>query len=155
MKRIVSLLGWISIALFPFGPAASAVSPADSANAAGAGKTASNLEPNPGFPLKKGMSAQEVKAHWGAPLSVEPFAAPTAKAEVWTYHYTLSDQTTQVVTSTTMQPEFRGEALGVADTPELVYGLKRTEVTQVVKLLMYDGMLVSWKKSIERNESLE
>jgi len=39
--------------------------------------------------------------------------------------------------------------------PHLVYGLKRSEVRQVVKLLLYDGMLVSWKKSIERNERLD
>jgi hypothetical protein len=35
------------------------------------------------------------------------------------------------------------------------YGLKRPEVRQVVKLLLYDGTLVSWTKSMERTERLE
>jgi hypothetical protein len=34
-------------------------------------------------------------------------------------------------------------------------GLKRLEVRQVVKLLLYPGTLVSWEKSMERNERLE
>jgi hypothetical protein len=43
----------------------------------------------------------------------------------------------------------------VQNVPHLVYGLKRSEVRLVVKLLLYDGTLVSWKKSMERNERLE
>jgi hypothetical protein len=86
---------------------------------------------------------------------VAPFPEATGKAEVWTYYYTLSDQTTEVVTSTENQLTYAGPTLGMQNLPHLAYGLKRSEVRQVVKLLLYDGILVSWKKSIERNERLE
>jgi hypothetical protein len=43
----------------------------------------------------------------------------------------------------------------MGDVPQLVYGLKHSEVKQVVKLLLYDGELVNWKKSIERKETLQ
>jgi hypothetical protein len=101
------------------------------------------------------MIAQDVKEHWGEPAIVEPFPSPDRKAEVWTYYYTISDQTTQVVTNTGMQATFRGAYLGMTVSPQLVYGQKRSEVRQVVKLLLYDDTLVSWKKSVERNERLE
>lgn len=50
---------------------------------------------------------------------------------------------------------YTGPITGMQNVPQLVYGLKRTEVTQVIKLLFYDGVLVSWKKSVDRKETLE
>ena len=101
------------------------------------------------------MIAQDVKERWGEPASVKPFPTADGKAEVWTYYYTVSDQTTQVATGTEMQSVFRGAYLGMTVAPQLVYGLKRSEVKQVVKLLLYDGMLISWKKTVERDERME
>jgi outer membrane protein assembly factor BamE (lipoprotein component of BamABCDE complex) len=155
MGKTILLLISIFAGALSFGTAANAAAPTASADVAKSEKPASVARPNPSLPLTKGMTAQDVKERWGAPASVAPFPAADGKAEVWTYYYTLSDQTTQVVTSTEMQLTYRGPVLGMENVPQLVYGLKHSEVKQVVKLLLYDGVLVSWKKSIERKESLE
>jgi len=44
---------------------------------------------------------------------------------------------------------------GMGMTPRLVYGMQRTEVKKVVKLLFYDGLLVSWKQTVEKRQSLD
>ena len=155
MKRTILILASLFIGALLVGSAANAATPAGGSDATKSGKPAPPLRPDPGLPLKKGMTAQDVKARWGDPSSVEPFPPAEGKAEVWTYYYTLSDQTTEVVTSTAMQSAFRGPVQGMGDVPQLVYGLKHSEVKQVVKLLLYDGELVNWKKSIERKETLQ
>jgi hypothetical protein len=53
------------------------------------------------------------------------------------------------------QQVYCGPVMGMQNVPQMAYGMKRAEVKQVVKLLVYDGMLVSWKKSVEREERLE
>jgi hypothetical protein len=155
VKSIFLVLVGISAGALAFGTGASAATPAGNADIAKAGKPGSIPRPNPSLPLRKGMMAQDVKERWGEPASVEPFSAADGKSVVWTYYYTVSSQTTQVVTSTENQLTYAGPAQGMQNLPHLVYGLKRSEVRQVVKLLLYDGTLVSWKKSMERNERLE
>ena len=155
MQKTILILASLFIGAILVGSAPNAAASAGGADAAKSGKPAPLLRPDPGLPLKKGMTAQDVKARWGDPSSVEPFPSAEGKAEVWTYYYTLSDQTTEVVTSTAMQSTFRGPVQGMGDVPQLVYGLKHSEVKQVVKLLLYDGELVNWKKSIERKETLQ
>jgi outer membrane protein assembly factor BamE (lipoprotein component of BamABCDE complex) len=155
VKSTILFLVGISGGAFAFGIGASAATPTGNAEVAKAEKTGSIPRPNPSLPLRKGMMAQDVKERWGEPASVEPFSAADGKSAVWTYYYTVSSQTTQVVTSTENQLTYCGPAEGVQNVPHLVYGLKRSEVRLVVKLLLYDGTLVSWKKSMERNERLE
>ena len=155
VKSSILFLAAIAAGVLSFGTAVTAATPTGSEDVAKSGKPGSIPRPNPSLPLRKGMIAQDVKERWGEPASVAPFPEATGKAEVWTYYYTLSDQTTEVVTSTENQLTYAGPTLGMQNFPHLVYGLKRSEVRQVVKLLLYDGMLVSWKKSIERNERLE
>jgi outer membrane protein assembly factor BamE (lipoprotein component of BamABCDE complex) len=155
MKRSILLLATISAGALFFGPAAMAEAPTGSADTAKSEKPASTPRPNPSLPLKKGMTAQDVKEHWGEPASVEPFRAKGEKAEIWTYYYTLSDQVTQAMTGTRMVTVYRGIGQDMGEVSEPVYGMKRTEVTQVVKLLFYDGELVSWKKAVEQKETLQ
>lgn|SRR5208283_1654442 len=155
VKSFIFFLTALSVGALAFGTGAVAATPTGGADVAKSEKPDSIPRPNPGLPLKKGMTAQDVKERWGAPASVEPFPSAGGKAEVWTYFYTLSDQTTQVVTSTENQLTYAGPTEGMQNVPHLVYGTKRSEVKQVVKLLLYDGTLISWKKSVEREERLE
>jgi hypothetical protein len=157
VKSPILFLAAISAGALSFGTAASASTPAGNANVAKTDQPGLIAHPNPSLPLRKGMIARDVKARWGEPASVTPFSSADGKAEVWTYYYTVSDQTTQVVTGTVDQMTYCGptQGMGMHNTPQLVYGLKRIEVKQVVKLLLYDGTLVSWKKAIERSERPE
>jgi outer membrane protein assembly factor BamE (lipoprotein component of BamABCDE complex) len=155
MKRTLIFLAAISVGALALATAASASTSTSGADVSKPDKPRAVQRPNPSLPLKKGMDAREVKARWGAPALVKPFPAPKGKAEVWTYYYTLSDQTTQVVTSTEDRMTYCGPTEGMRNVPQLVYGLKHIKVKQVVNLLLYDGVLVSWKKSIERSQGFE
>jgi len=137
------------------GIAASAEAPAGNADLAKSGKSGAVLHPDPRLPLKKGMMAKDVKERWGEPASVEPFSSADGKAKVWTYYYTIRDDSMLVVNGTVDQITYIGPNEGMQNRPQLTYGMQHTLVQQVVKLLLYDDMLVSWKKSIERTERHE
>ena len=140
--------------LISCGTVAWAGGPNDVADLSKSGSPAAVLSPNPSLPLRKGMLAQEVRERWGEPAATAPYPSADGKAAVWTYYYTINDQTTQVVTSTVDQMTYCGPTEGMRNRPRLVYGMKRTVVNQVVRLLLYDGTLISWKKSIERTNRL-
>jgi outer membrane protein assembly factor BamE (lipoprotein component of BamABCDE complex) len=155
VKSSILFITLLSAGALAFGTGALAATETSGAAAAKSEKSGSVPRPDPKLPLKKGMAAADIKERWGEPASLDPFPSATGKAEVWTYYYPVSSQTTQVVTKMEDRPTYLGPVEGVQNIPHMVYGLKRSEVNRVVKLLLFDGVLASWKTSLERTERLE
>jgi hypothetical protein len=103
--------------------------------------------------LQKGMTTEQVRAAWGAPVSVKPMEAPVGTAEVWIYKFSFVGEVRQVQTDeiTYTRPN---PLTGIDETiREPVYSTEQVMVDQTVELLFYDGRLTEWKQSREVNRT--
>ena len=98
--------------------------------------------------IAKGMSAEEVIRRIGKPAEIQPLKTAEGHAEVWVYHRIAGQKTVQSATSTRQipVPAASGETR-LIDEP--VFSLEQITFEESISLLMYDGKLVEWKKSVE------
>lgn len=102
--------------------------------------------------IAKGMTADEVVRRIGKPAEVRPLSSSDGHAEIWVYRRNAGQKTVQTATSTRQIPipSASGE-IRMVDEP--VFSLEQITLEESVSLLMYDGKLVEWRKSVEGKRS--
>lgn len=101
--------------------------------------------------LRKGMTADEIRAVWGAPVAVHP--GKETGETVLVYHFDVMTTQQMVAATMTEVPSVdlvTGEAQRVMQptlTPQNV------TVTQTIVLQLIDGKLVSWARKLDEKRS--
>ena len=119
--------------------------------AAGAGpvapaKTTTAVQANPLDALKKGMTAQQVRACVGVPDQINPFKSGELPSEVWVYSRVISEEARPMAVGTREVPSFN-PMTGVSGTvTEQVIGNEFIKYSEITELLMIDGRLIEWKR---------
>jgi len=103
--------------------------------------------------LKKDMTAAEVRTAWGEPDKITPMESPEGQAEVWRYVKTYGGGVRQVQTSQTSY-ERQNPITGAMETLyEPVYSTEHVLVEETIELLLFNGRLVSWKRTARTDRS--
>ena len=106
--------------------------------------------------LKKGMTAEAVRAIMGEPAEIKPMQSPVGQAETWTYHRRTSGVTQQVQVGTRATALSAiggdGQAHVTQTIEEPVFAQKVEIVDETISLLMFDGRLLEQKKSAQTRQ---
>lgn len=135
---------FISPAILVTALLAGCAAPAPSAKA-----PAASLDPSVNSrAIAKGMDGEEVIRRIGKPAEVRPLKPGDGHAEVWVYRRDAGTRTIQTATSTRQieVPNFITGGTQLVNEP--VYSTEQIKYEESISLLMYDGKLVEWKKSV-------
>ena len=107
------------------------------------------------FPeLKRGMTAEAIRATLGDPAEIRPMESKLGKAEVWVFHIERTINTTQVATSTRELPAFSLNTVDkLGTTLDMVYSLADQKAVTILSVLMINGRMLSQSSATgERTE---
>lgn len=108
---------------------------------------------NPLEALAKGMTGDEVKAAWGAPLEIRPFKDDADNARVWVYQRNLRTNQTPVAATLQEVPFYDPISGEYRPFKEPYFNEQITTTTQVVELIMVDDRLTGWRRSLSEQRT--
>ncbi len=128
------------------------VGPAGSAATAANVNTASDPAKPPRV-IAKGMDAEEIVRRIGKPTEIRPLETPEGQAEVWVYRRNAGQESTLAATSVIQVPIVHPLTGVQYNAPEARYSMERRDLVETTNLLMFDGKLVEWTRTVEGKRS--
>jgi hypothetical protein len=103
--------------------------------------------PDPWQGLTVNLTADQVRARLGEAASVRPMKSSQGPAEIWTYRRMVSAGTVLIAARTQDMPVMNPLTGQQSMMPAPVYDQEARTVEQELQLLIFDGKLVSWKRT--------
>lgn len=101
--------------------------------------------------LKRGMTADAVKAIMGSPAEIKPMKAPTGTAEIWVYHRTTTGQVNEIQVGTNSTPistiNSNGQTTVLRTIDQPIFQQQTEFIDESIYLLMFDGRFQQLKTS--------
>ena len=127
--------------------------------ASGAGPATSpketNARPNPFEAVKKGMTAEQVRALVGKPEQIKPFKDGELHSEVWVYQRVISEEARMVAVTTQEIPVTNPLTGQTSLVAEPVMSHEFIKVSEITELLMIDGRLIEWKRKPQVDRTIQ
>ena len=115
-----------------------------------AGTTAAAPQPPP---LKVGMTAEQVRAAWGEPSEIVPLENAPKPGETWRYRQVLRSTDRQVAATVEEVPFFDPLTGAYRPQKEIRQSQETISIVQVTELIMLEGQLVGWKRSLNEERA--
>jgi|GEM_PF-945106 len=129
------------------------VAPATPAATAAARSTSTSEPAKATRVITKGMEGDEILRRIGKPTEIRPMESPSGHAEVWVYRRPAGTESGLTAT-TVVQTPVADPLTGVQFTvPEPSYSQETRELIETTNLLMFDGKLTEWTRTVEAKRS--
>lgn len=104
-------------------------------------------------PLKVGMTADEVRAAWGAPTEILPLEDAPRPGETWRYRTILRSTQRQVAATVEEVPFFDPISGRYLPQKEITQSQETVSQVQTTDLILIEKKLVGWKRSLNEERS--
>lgn len=95
------------------------------------------------------MDGEEIIRRIGRPSEIRPLDTSAGHAEIWVYRRNAGNDNTLTATRTVQTPVVN-PLTGVRFTvPEPSYSVEHRDLLEITNLLMFEGKLTEWTRSVE------
>ncbi len=103
--------------------------------------------------IAKGMEGEEIVRRIGKPSEIRPVDTPDGRAEIWVYRRNAGQDTTLSATTVSQRLVIHPLTGAHFTVPEPSYSTERRELLETTNLLLYEGKLAEWTRTVEAKRS--